>query len=324
MTSRFPCPPGEPVRLVSGGQVPEQVHVFGELEVQALEVALAAYRPLLIRGEPGVGKTQLAKAAAVALKRAYVPFVVDSRTEAADLLWHFDAVARLAEAQLQGALGAAASDAEALREQLAVENFIQPRALWWAFDWPRAAKQARRCRTPEPPQLKGCDPRNGAVVLVDEIDKAETDVPNGLLEALGAGQFTPQGITEPVTVKGHAPLVLITTNEERALPDAFLRRCLVLHLALPTARDDLIVHLVLRAKAHFKADDTVLERAAELLADDRARAREQQWLPLPGQAEYLDLIRAVLNLKPGNPKAQRALLDRIAGFALRKHPRAAA
>src|SRR3954468_18423833 len=151
---RFPGRAGEIVRLASGQQVPEQVHVFGESEVWAIDAALAARRPLLIRGEPGIGKTQLAKAAAVELGRAFLPFVVDARTEARDLLWHFDAVARLAEAQLQGALaGAGTADGSGLRDALAVERFIHPRVLWWAFNWSAARAQACRAGTPEPAQL---------------------------------------------------------------------------------------------------------------------------------------------------------------------------
>ena len=85
---------------------------------------------------------------------------------------------------------------------------------------------------------------NGCVVLIDEIDKAESDVPNGLLEALGSGRFTPLGQTEAVEVRGEPPLVVITTNEERVLPNAFLRRCLVLELKLPRDDPGLIEHLI--------------------------------------------------------------------------------
>src|SRR4029077_939588 len=102
-----------------------------------------------------------------------------------------------------------------------------------------------------PPQAAGADPRNGCVVLIDEIDKADPDVPNGLLEALGAGEFTPLGQTNPVKVQGRFPLVIITTNEERVLPGAFLRRCLVLHLKLPADENALTDLLVNRAKVHF-------------------------------------------------------------------------
>ena len=301
---------------------PEQVHVFGQREIDAIDAALAARRPLLVRGEPGIGKSQLARAAAVDLGRAYVQHVVDSRTESRDLLWHFDAVARLADAQLKGALREANEECrDDLYRELAVENYLHPRALWWAFDWESARKQAIKARRPdEPPQLLGCDPKNGCVVLIDEIDKAETDVPNGLLEALGAGRFTPQGLTEPVMATGEPPLVIITTNEERALPDAFIRRCLVLHLRLPDRDDGLIDHLVKRAEAHFDAAaPDLLRKAAELLVQDRRKAEQERWLPLPGQAEYLDLVRAVLDLG-SDPKQQQDLLTQVSRYVLKKHP----
>ena len=317
---RLPCKPNQQIRLPAGEAAPEQVHVFALEEIRAVDAALAARRPLLLRGEPGVGKTQLAKAAAVALGRAFVPFTIDGRTEARDLLWHFDAVARLAEAQLQRTLGNTDQDHAAVHAALEITNFIHPRALWWAFDWAGAAIQAERTNTPEPPPLPGCDPARGVIVLIDEIDKAEPDVPNGLLEALGVGSFTPQGLAEPVQAKGIPPLVMITTNEERTLPDAFLRRCLVLNLRLPEAQDELIKHLLRRGRAHFPdASRTILVEAAKLLVADRTKAEEEHWLPLPGQAEYLDLIRAVLELEPGRPRAQKQLLDGIKGFALRKH-----
>ena len=115
------------------------------------------------------------------------------------------------------------TDHAAVREVLAIEKFIHPRPLWWAFDWQNAADQAQRVGAPAPSQPAGCDPANGVVVLIDEVDKADAEVPNGLLEALGAGEFTPEGLAEPVTIKDQAapPLVMITTNEERNLPDAF-------------------------------------------------------------------------------------------------------
>jgi MoxR-like ATPase len=319
---RMKSAPGATVFLDRPRAAPEQVHVFSQHEIDAIDAALAARRPLLVRGEPGIGKSQLARAAAVDLGRAYVQHVVDSRTESRDLLWHFDAVARLADAQLKGALREANEECrDDLYRELAVENYLHPRALWWAFDWESARKQAIKARRPdEPPQLPGCDPRNGCVVLIDEIDKAETDVPNGLLEALGAGRFTPQGLTEPVMATGEPPLVIITTNEERALPDAFIRRCLVLHLRLPDRDDELIDHLVQRAEAHFDgADPDLLRKAAELLVQDRRKAGQERWLPLPGQAEYLDLVRAVLDLA-AEPEQQRDLLAQVSRYVLKKHP----
>ena len=332
------------VRLAAVGDMPEPVHQFEPRQVDAINAALSARRPLLVRGEPGIGKSQLARAAAKGLGRAFVAHTVDSRTESRDLLWHFDAVSRLAEAQLIGALGgraphrpagqAAADQAAAaqddgdppadtvrVEELLALDRFLHPRALWWAFDWEGAAKRAERLGLPTPPQPDGGDPANGCVVLIDEIDKAETDVPNGLLEALGAGSFHPHGANEPVVAKGVAPLVVITTNDERTLPDAFVRRCLVLHLRLPSDPKQLAERLIERGRVHFgrRVSAKVLARAAELLVADRETARANHWLPLPGQAEYLDLLRAVITRAPKANDQQR-LIDAVAEFVLKKHP----
>jgi MoxR-like ATPase len=314
---------GEAIDLPSTTGAPEQVHVFSEDEILAVNAALAARRALLVRGEPGTGKTQLAKAAAVALHRAFISVAVDARTEARDLLWHFDAVRRLGEAQIQGALHGGGATAESVRTSLGLRQYIEPRALWWGFDWTSAAAQASTAGIVPPSLLKGTDPGRGVVVLIDEIDKAELDVPNGLLEALGNGEFTPQGLAAPVAISGIAPLVVVTTNEERALPDAFLRRCIVLHLRLPEERQPLIDHLVSRGTRHFPDLSRALqERAAELVVGDRIRAKEENWLPLPGQAEFIDLLRAVRNLS-SDDAARAAMMDRISTFALRKHPAAA-
>ncbi len=295
----------------------EAVHVFEQREIDAVNAALAACRPLLVRGEPGIGKSQLARAAAAVLGRAFVTYVVDARTESRDLLWHYDAVARLADAQLLGTLDKPDTSS------LAVQNYLHPQALWWAFHWKNAAQQAAKVSQPPPPQFDNGDPHKGCLVLIDEIDKAETDVPNGLLEALGNARFTPQGMANPVMASGAPPLVVITTNEERALPDAFVRRCLVLHLDLPCERDLFTERLRLRGRAHFgDADDDILRRAAELLFDDRETAKHEHWLPLPGQAEYLDLLRAVMALSKTKGKTPATILDQVSCYILRKHPNA--
>ena len=96
--------------------------------------------------------------------------------------------------------------------------------------------------------------------------------------------------------------------------------CLVLQLRLPADRDKLIARLKARGKAHFdgQTSDTVLTKAAECLVDDREQAKRQHWRPLPGQAEYLDLLRAVIRQRQGNPAAQEALIDQVKRFVLRK------
>jgi MoxR-like ATPase len=324
-----------PVKLVDRPGLAEQYHLFDAESALAIRAALAARRPLLVRGEPGVGKTQLAAAAGYVLKRPLVTKVVDSRTESRDLLWEFDAIMRLADAQIAAAflsrtdLPGAPSEgspltfaADSLKDRLAVGNYVRPGPLWWAFDWKDANQQAERTRTPIPLYDPPADTRNGCVVLIDEIDKAESDVPNGLLEALGSGRFTPLGQIKAVEVQGEPPLVVITTNEERVLPNAFVRRCLVLELKLPGEGQGLIEHLIARAVVHFpgraKSSRALFQKAAELLDRDRRTARERNVSPLPGQAEYLDLLRAVFHLERDSGDRPEETLEKVARYAVRK------
>lgn len=297
--------------------LPKSVHVIDQKSSLAVNAALVTGRPLLVRGEPGTGKSQLARAASQALGRAFVQHAVDSRTETRDLLWTQDTVARLAEAQLVGSLPSATQ--ESVARCMAIENFIHPGPLWWAFDWQSATEQAKRVRK-NPPAPQGGTIEHGVVVLIDEIDKADSAVPNGLLDALGHGRFdVPSGVTVTMDAK-RRPLVLITTNEERALPDAFLRRCFVLHLKLPGSRAELISALLRRGRAHFTQEelsDAVLMAAAEQLAKDRDQATELGLAP-PGLAEYIDLLSAVLEQEKTEDQ-QLALLGEIAQFAFEKH-----
>jgi MoxR-like ATPase len=315
---------GHEQKLATLGTFPEQTHVFDADSIHAVNAALASRRPLLVRGEPGIGKSQLARATAKVLRRPYIEHVVDARTESRDLLWHYDAVARLSEAQLSGALGHRDDGA---RRRLAVRNYVRPGPLWWAFDWGGAWQQAVDVGAPAPPLEADADPQRGCVLLIDEIDKAESEVPNGLLEALGNGRFSPLGCPGPVTAVDKAPLVIVTTNEERALPDAFLRRCWVLQLRLPKKRQVLEEYLRDRGRAHFpeldKTDATkkVLSEAIKLVANQRVPedgAPITGPLPLPGVAEFLDLLRAVTTMAPHSTKRQLAALGEIAQFALDK------
>lgn len=311
---------GKTIPLAQIGNHSPAVHVFEEQSVLAINASLAACRPLLVRGEPGTGKTQLARAAAQELGRAFVSKTVDSRSEARDLLWTFDAVARLAEGQVLGAAGNLS--VEQVRQQLEEELFLKPGPLWWAFDWDSALEQQKKAKiSGRPPERPSDSVGGGCVVLIDEIDKADSSVPNGLLEALGSGRFEAPGYPQGIAQTGSVPLVVVTTNEERSLPDAFLRRCLVLQLSLPTKAGELRSWLVNRGRAHFSDCATsVLEKAADLLLSDR-EAVGRRGLSPPGQAEYLDLIRALEKLRPRDEPGQQELLERIRPFALEKHPR---
>lgn len=309
-------------KLPRYGTLPRTVHVFDADTIEAVNAALAARRPLLVRGEPGTGKSQLARAVAAALGRAFLPFTVDARTEARDLLYTVDTVARLADAQILGHLTAEETRGVDVQTRLAEMRYTEPGPLWWVLNW-RSAETQIDDRGGSRPWTPGDDwnKKNGAVLLIDEIDKADPAVPNGLLEALGQEQFRrPDG--ESVAASDHAapPIVIITTNEERALPDAFVRRCLVLQLGWPKEPEELIKALVKRGRAHFESvDERVLFAAAEMVAKDRKEVARRSMCP-PGGAEYLDLLRAVAERFEGETEKQLAVLERIRGFALRKHP----
>ncbi|WP_339132839.1 MAG: AAA family ATPase [Candidatus Electrothrix sp. GW3-4] len=328
----------------------EHIYVFEQDAIDAVNAALAINRPLLIRGEPGAGKSQLAKAAAAALKRTYIPFTVNHSTEAKDLLCSFDAVARLADAQIEGALCKDENERCRARERLAKANYLSPGPLWQALNWQSAGKQYAKiqsCRQQAGVGEKAEDPcglsenpmahylnadkaeSNGAVVLIDEIDKADSSVPNGLLEVLGANRFHPEGMDRPVEAEGIPPLIIITTNEERILPDAFIRRCLSVTLGLPENRAEQVAYLVKHGAPNFpelendkmERDKNVLQAAAEMILNDRALAQEKNLHPLPGQAEYFDLLRGMDKLKKErSPEEFVELLTTLSRFTSKKHP----
>lgn len=284
--------PTKPLLLPEEGGLPATHHVFDTDTLLAINAALATGRPLLLRGEPGTGKSQLARAAAVGLNRALVSYVVDGRTEVRDLLYAVDDVARLAEAQVQGALhNQSSADA---RRAVEITRFLAPGPLWWGMN-----RASARLVHPagEPPVRPGWQEAHGSVVLIDELDKADASVPNGLLEALGHQRIAAPGQTVTPAEGVPPPLVVVTTNEERALPPAFLRRCWVLHLLVPEGAD-LVPWLVARGRAHFgaAAGEALLKSVAEMVADDRAQLPRN--VPRPATAEYLDLVGAGLRLKP--------------------------
>jgi MoxR-like ATPase len=318
MTTAIPV--NQAIALPPCGTWPDAVHLFDQASADALLAARLARRPLLVCGEPGSGKSQLARAAAFQLKRAFISCVVHARTEAQDLQWEFDAVARLGEAQ---ALGAAGTEQERLA-RLDPRRYLLPGRLWWAFHWQSATDHVDKFslrKTAPPSQPAGCSHVQGTVLLLDEIDKADADLPNSLLEILGNGAFGVPWLAAAVGVQRDTPppLVVITTNGERDMPAAFLRRCMVLRLDLPTERNALVEFLVERGQHHFgdRCAPALCATVAGKLAEDREGARKIGAVA-PGQAEYLDILRVLVEAHPGDPSAQEALFERVARFALDK------
>jgi MoxR-like ATPase len=274
---------------------------------------------LLVRGEPGTGKTQLARAVAQQLGWVLVYKVINGLTELEELFWRYDAVDRLGEAQVM-----AGEKPEVRMESLQHRKFLTPGPLWWAFDWNSAQRQfddwSRRQQGR--PEWSDKAPPPGVVLLIDEIDKADLDLPNGLLEAFGQNSFQIPWLESGTVSRRDIPLLaVITTNEERELPRAFLRRCLVLQLEYPSQdkAKDFNDWLKQRGRIHFDnkaCSDDVLEASAELIYKDRKNT--EYGAIRPGLAEYIDLLKVVTELYPGDNDGQIKAMEELSQFVRRK------
>ncbi|NDV85521.1 AAA family ATPase [Aurantimonas aggregata] len=172
-------------------------YVAGKDLMVAVNAAITLERPLLVKGEPGTGKTELAFQIAAALGLRLIQWTVKSTTKAAQGLYEYDAVSRLRDSQLGDAR---VND---------IRNYIRPGKLWEAF-----ASEER------------------VVLLIDEIDKADIEFPNDLLQELDRMAFDVYETDETISAK-HRPIVIITSNNEKELPDAFLRRCFFHYIQFP-------------------------------------------------------------------------------------------
>ncbi len=217
----------------------------------AVNAAVTLQRPLLVKGEPGTGKTELARQVAQALDMPMIEWNVKSTTKAQQGLYEYDAVSRLRDSQL--------GDARVHE----VRNYIKKGKLWQAFDAPARV-----------------------VLLIDEIDKADIEFPNDLLQELDRMEFHVYETGE--TVKAALrPVVIITSNNEKELPDAFLRRCFFHYIRFPDAET-----LAAIVRLHFPG---IKEALLATALTQFFELRETPGLKKkPSTSEVLDWLKLIL------------------------------
>ena len=240
-----------------------RLFVSGKPLETAINTAIAVNEPLLVTGEPGTGKTQAAYYAAYKLGiEPVIHFQVKSDSTARDLLYHFDAVRYFHDAHLQS------GKHKSLKLNKA--NYIEKRPLWEAL----IAEQPK-------------------ILLIDEIDKAPRDFPNDLLHELDKLEFTVLETGKKITAgEKSRPIIFITSNSERRLPEPFLRRCVYHHI--PFERE-LVWKAVQKRKAEYKGlSDEFLKMAVERFMT----LREQALRKRPATGELLVWLR-ILGLNVG-------------------------
>jgi len=218
----------------------------------AVNAALTLQRPLLIKGEPGTGKTLLAEEVAAALDRPLLQWHIKSTTKAHQGLYEYDAVSRLRDSQL--------GDAKVHD----IRNYIVQGVLWQAF----AAKLP-------------------TVVLIDEIDKADIEFPNDLLRELDRMEFHVYETRETIRAH-HRPLVIITSNNEKDLPDAFLRRCFFHYIRFPDR--DTLQAIVAVHFPHIREDVLAAALDTFFALRDAPGLKKK-----PSTSEFLDWLHLLMN-----------------------------
>lgn len=233
----------------------------------AVNAAVTLEKPLLIKGEPGTGKTRLAEELAASLGVPLIRWQIKSTTKAQQGLYEYDAVSRLRDSQL---------GSDKVHD---IANYIKPGKLWQAFT---------------------ADER--PVLLIDEIDKADIEFPNDLLHELDQMEFHVYETGEQVRAE-HRPIVIITSNNEKELPDAFLRRCFFHYIKFPDA--DTLAQIVQVHYPDIRKD--LLSTALEVFFDLRQVPSLKK---KPSTSELIDWLKLLLaeDIKPAELAKSNGLM----------------
>ncbi|MGY6274080.1 AAA family ATPase [Methylomonas sp. MgM2] len=253
------------------------VYVFSREMELAVSAAHVTQRPILVTGPAGCGKSSFARNTAHRLNWRFLEKAVTSRTEITDLLWEIDQLRRLQDAQL-GRL----SDN--------IFTYMRPGIMWRTFDAVGASDPPAWARSPENDDAR--QTQIPAVALIDEIDKADPDLPNNLLEVLGSLRFEVENTGRRIECRGTPPLIILTSNDERDLPAAFLRRCIHLRMKQPDLKDV--------GYAHFPEHKPLVDAALGFIETAIAESRDRTAL---SAAEFLDFVLACIQLditRPGS------------------------
>jgi MoxR-like ATPase len=252
----------------------------------AVNVALALGQPLLVTGEPGTGKTQLARSIAYELKLPLMEFYTKTTSTATDLFYRYDALQRF-------------QDAHAPHPgDLNPENYIDYQALGLAilFTGPPQEIPDNAKKKAQFAEIQGATPTR-AVVLVDEIDKAPRDLPNDVLNEFERMEFTVRETSRTFRAEeSYRPIMILTSNSEKNLPDAFLRRCVYHHIPFPGPE---LLKEIIRGKFKSYAEFTpdFIEGAIEHFVEIRNLALKKK----PATAELVSWVRVLETLEL-NPK----------------------
>ena len=234
----------------------------------AVNAAITLERPLLVKGEPGTGKTELARQVAGALGLRIIEWNIKSTTRAQQGLYEYDAVSRLRDSQL--------GDAQVHD----IAAYIKKGKLWEAFE---------------------ADDR--VVLLIDEIDKADIEFPNDLLQELDRMEFFVYETGETIVAK-QRPIVIITSNNEKELPDAFLRRCFFHYIKFPDAETLKEIVEVHHPGIKGRLLSTALEQFFEIRETPGLKKK-------PSTSEVLDWLKLILAEDLNPEDLQRASKDAL-------------